>query len=71
MGYTWLNPPEGLYTREEYLEMHQYWAHSISADRNELRAPVNPFNKNFFGDKKVSKVGNMIKLEALHEKRSG
>jgi hypothetical protein len=63
----WLNPPAGLYTKAEYLEIHQHWMASISADRNELSPPVNPFKKKFLGDKKVTRVGNMMKLEALHD----
>jgi hypothetical protein len=59
----WLNPPEGLYTKEQYLEMWQHWSASISADRNKLSPSVNPFNLKFFGNKKVTRMGNMFKLE--------
>lgn len=60
-----LNPPAGLYTKAEYLEMHERWMASISADRNELSPKVNPFNKKFFGNKRVIRMGNMIKLEDI------
>jgi hypothetical protein len=66
----WLNPPEGLYTKAEYLEMYLYWANSISVSRNKLAVPVNPYNLKFFGNKKVTRVGNMMKLEDLHESSS-
>jgi hypothetical protein len=61
----WKNPPEGLFTKAEYLEMYLYWANSTSTDRNKLSVPVNPFNLKFFGDKRVTQVGNMVKLEAI------
>jgi hypothetical protein len=66
MTYTWLNPPEGLFTKAEYLEMHFYYMNvSSNFGENKLAVPTNPFNAKFFGNKKVTRVGNMMKLEAI------
>jgi hypothetical protein len=67
MTYTWLNPPAGEYTIEEYLKMHAYWRDSLSLSRNKLASPTNPLNAKYFGNKKVTFRGDLVILEALHE----
>ena len=63
--YTWLNPPAGTYTREEYLGMHQYWMDSTSCNRNELSLKPDPFKKNFFGDKRLVVLEDSVRLEEI------
>ena len=69
MTYDWLNPPAGTFTIEEYLKMHEYWMDSTSSSRNKLSLKANPLKKNFFGDKKVAVMGDMVRLEELHDHR--
>lgn len=63
----WLNPPAGTYTIDEYLEMHQHWMDSTSANRNEVSLKADPLDKKFFGDKKLTITGTKVKLEIIHE----
>ena len=64
--YTWLNPPPGEYSTEEYLRMVEYWRDSTSVTRNELSLRGKPMNKKFLGDKRVIIVNEFIvRLEAI------
>ena len=65
MTYTWLNPPAGTYTIEEYLKMHAYWMDSTSCNRNKLSLKADPLGKGYFGDKKMTIEDGLVKLEAI------
>lgn len=58
----WINPPAGVYSREEFLEMNDRWRMLNSADQNKLAAVVDPFKLKFLGNKRVVIDGDRIRL---------
>lgn len=61
--YEWLNPPEGNYSIEEYLDMLAYWEDSIGVSDNELSVKTEPLKKRFFGNKRVTVIVDRVILK--------
>jgi hypothetical protein len=64
--YTWLNPPAGTFTIEEYLKMHHYYMNvSSNFGENKLSAPTDPLKSKFFGNKRLTVYEDHVELEDI------